>query len=288
MSFDIISHIRDMQQTFTRSEMRVAQLVLEDSQFIIEKNINEISAHVKVSMPTVTRFCKSIGVSGLRELKLKLSQNITLDSRFLSNDKTIYTLEDIAENILAKAQQALFQVGKQLDYTALSQAIELILQTEQIYAFGSGGISSMLVNETINRFFRLQINIQHSVDFEMQKMMAATVKKNSLIMLYSVSGYNENIIECANIAKKYGAKILTISRADTPLSELADVKIELDIVEGSYVLRPTSSRYAYLAILDIIANGVAANMDEAALESLRRLRQNQTEAQIINNSPLGD
>ena len=288
MSFDIISHIRDMQQELTRSEMQVAQLVLENTQFIIEKNINEISTKAKVSMPTVTRFCRAIGISGLRELKLKLSQNTTLDSRFLNSDQPVYKIGDISENILIKAQQALFQVGKQINIEAISQAIELILSAKQIYAFGSGGISSMLATETVNRFFRLQINILHSNDYEMQKMMAATLKKNSLVILYSVSGHNQNIIKCAQIAKLYGAKILTISRSNTPLAQSADVKLELDIQEGEYVLRPTSSRYAYMALLDILANGTAAKLDDTALETLRRLRQNQSEAQIINDSPLGD
>ncbi|MBL1420387.1 MAG: MurR/RpiR family transcriptional regulator [Alphaproteobacteria bacterium] len=288
MSFDIISHISDVQDRLSKSEQRVAALILHDSQFVIAHNIGDISKRANVSMPTVTRFCHSIGVDGLRALKLKLSQNMRLDERFLSNDMPINNIEDIAQNILAKAQQALFEVSQQLDLAQMTNVIDLTTRTRQIFAFGSGGISSMLSQEMVNRFFRLQINIAESHDAEMQKMMSATVRKGDTVFLFSVSGYNQNMIECARIAGQYGAKLVAITRHDTPLAKLADHQLLINITEGDYILRPTSSRYAYLALLDILANGVAAKMDVQALEVLRRLRQNQTDEQTDNNSPLGD
>ncbi|NRA88210.1 MAG: MurR/RpiR family transcriptional regulator [Rhizobiales bacterium] len=288
MSFDIISHIADMQNQLSKSEKLVAELVLEDAQYVIANNIDDISSKVKVSMPTVTRFCRSVGVSGLRELKIKLSQNMKLDQRFLSNDMPIRNIEDIAQNILVKAQQAIFEVNQQIDFAMVTNVIDVILRSNQIFAFGSGGISSLLSKEMVNRFFRFKINISESNDSEMQKMMSATVGKGDLLFLFSVSGYNENLIECARIAKQYNAKIVAITRHNTPLAKVADYKLLIDVTEGDYVLRPTSSRYAYLVLLDILANGVAAKMDVQALEILRRLRQNQTKEQTINNSPLGD
>lgn len=288
MSFDIISHISDMQNRLSKSEKLVAALILEDSQFVIEHNIVDISQKIGISMPTVTRFCRSVGVSGLRELKIKLSQNMKLDQRFLRNDMPIHNIEDIAKNILAKAQQAIFEVDQQLDLAIVTDVIDVILRSKQIFAFGSGGISSSLSKEMVTRFFRFKINIAETNDAEMQKMMSATVGKGDLLFLFSVSGYNENLIECARVAKQYGAKIVVVTRHNTPLAAQADFKLVIDITEGDYVLRPTSSRYAYMALIDIIANGVAAKMDIQALEMLRRLRQNQTDAQTINNSPLGD
>lgn len=288
MSFDIISHISDMQNRLSKSEKLVAYLVLEDTPFVIASNIDDISNKAGVSMPTVTRFCRSVGLDGLRELKIKLSQNMKLDKRFLSNDMPIHNIEDIANNILAKAQQALFEVDQQIDLAKVTDVIDLILRSNQIFAFGSGGISSLLSKEMVIRLFRFKINVAESNDAEMQRMMAATAGKGDLIFLFSVSGYSENLLECARIAKQYGAKIVAITRHDTPLSDVADHELVINITEGNYVLRPTSSRYAYLALLDILANGVAAKMDVQALEILRRLRQNQTENQTINNSPLGD
>lgn len=286
MRSDVINHVVDIKDQLSKSERLVAELILNDMQFVINNSIVDIAKHANVSTPTVTRFCQSIDIGGLKELKIALSQSMKVGTRFLTQDIPIHNIEDITQNILAKAQQALFEVERQIDLKKITQIIELILKTEQIYAFGSGGISSMLSNEMVNRFFRLQIIIMESSDHEMQKMMAATVKKESLLFLFSVSGYNENLIECARIARQYGAKIVTITRSNTPLSKIADHSIEIDITEGNYVLRPTSSRYAYLALLDIIANGVATQLGNDAINNLRKLKFNQTPEQ--ENSPLGD
>lgn len=288
MSFDIVSHISDLQHRLSKSEKLVARLILADSQFVIGHNIADISKKAKVSMPTITRFCRSVGLSGLRDLKMKLSQNMTLDRRFLSNDMPIHNIEDIAKNILAKAQQAIFEVDKQLDLVAMTNVIDLMLKSNHIYAFGSGGISSLLSKEMVTRFFRFKINIAETSDVEMQKMMAATVGKGDVVFLFSVSGYGDNFLACAKIAQQYGAKIVAVTRHGTPLAACADYKLLIDITEGDYVLRPTSSRYAYMALIDILANGVAAKMDVQAMELLRRIRQNQTTDQTQNNSPLGD
>lgn len=56
------------------AERRVANLVLSDMDFIIHARTTDIAARAGVSTASFTRFCRTVGCAGLRELKLDLAK----------------------------------------------------------------------------------------------------------------------------------------------------------------------------------------------------------------------
>ena len=60
----------------TQSEKKIAQMVLETPEEVIQMTANELAKASQTSPASVIRFCRSIGISGFTELKLKLSAEV--------------------------------------------------------------------------------------------------------------------------------------------------------------------------------------------------------------------
>ena len=63
------------------------------------------------------------------------------------------------------------------------------------------------------------------------------------------------------IASQYGAKVIAITPAGTPLAEQADLVLPLLVRENDYIFKPSTSRYAMLAM---VGCGKFASVQEAA------------------------
>jgi hypothetical protein len=66
--------------------------------------------------------------------------------------------------------------------------IDAPARSRMIYAFGSGGESSWMVEEIHNRLFRLGLWITSSSGRQMQMMLAATVERGDVVFVSSLSG----------------------------------------------------------------------------------------------------
>jgi len=89
--------------------------------------------------------------------------------------------------------------------------------TRALSAFGSGGVSSWMVEEIHNRLFRLGLRITSSRDHQMQMMLAATVERGDVVFVSSLSGNNAEVIKAARIAADYGGTTVALTVRDTPL-----------------------------------------------------------------------
>ncbi|HEV7285685.1 MAG TPA: MurR/RpiR family transcriptional regulator, partial [Kaistia sp.] len=166
---------------------------------------------------------------------------------------------------------------------------EIISRSRMIYAFGSGGVSSWLIEEVHNRLFRLGLHVSTSADHQMQMMLAATVGRGDVIFCSSLSGTNPELMRALRIGADYGAQTIGLTVAGTPLADMVDISLAVNVADDGDVLGPTSVRYAFLAVIDMLAYGAAVRSRPAALEKLRRIKQQFTVHRDSDTSkPLAD
>ena len=233
---DIITRLQMMAQDGTKSDRRLASMVLSEPDFVSKAAISEIAARAAISEPTVTRFCRSLGCEGLRDFKFYLAQAIG--------------------NILC---------------------------------VGSGGISSMMATEMQNRLFRLGLSALAQVDGQLQRMYASVATPETTVVAFSVSGYARSTVEAVQVARQYGAVTVAVTPPESALAKAAETVIPFQAVEDGNIYKPTSSRYALLAILDIIATATAEARGSKALENLRRIKQSVNTLKVADpRLPLGD
>ncbi|TKB13595.1 MAG: MurR/RpiR family transcriptional regulator [Mesorhizobium sp.] len=288
---DIITRLQLISQDGTKSDRRLAGLVLSDLDFASKAAISEIAARVSVSEPTVTRFCRNLGCEGLRDFKFYLAQAIAIGGQYLSPEPLSRDAREqrIASAITEAAIAAIQRASENLDMSVLVSVAARIAGSGNVLCIGSGGISSMMATEMQNRLFRLGLSALAQVDGQLQRMYAAVATPETTLVAFSVSGYARSVIEAVEVAQQYGAATVAVTAPDSALAKVADTVILLQSFEDGNIYKPTSSRYALLAIVDMIATTVAESRGPKVLENLRRIKQSVNTLKVDDpRLPLGD
>ncbi|MCA0938562.1 MurR/RpiR family transcriptional regulator [Salipiger pacificus] len=270
---DIFATLMQEGLKLSHSEQRIADLVLKDIDFATNASITDLAARAEVSPPTVTRFCRRLGCNSFSDFKVTLAKSSYVGLRYLRPEAKSSTPSEVAEDIVTKAQKALFMMHDALDMAAMERAAQTLSGAEMIYAFGSGGNSSMIVNEMQNRLFRLGARITTSTDHGMQMMQASAVTPRDVVIGSSFSGRNAELVRAFGLARDQGAKTIALTQSGSPVAEAADMVLAVDLPEGENIFRPSSTRYAMLAVVDILANLVAYTNRKESAATLRRIKE---------------
>ncbi len=108
--------------------------------------------------------------------------------RYLNPETKSTDPADVATDVITKAQNAMFMVHRALDPIVLDKVADRLARAEMVYAFGSGGNSSMIASEIQNRLFRLGSRVTASADHNMQLMLTAAARSNDVLIGSSFSG----------------------------------------------------------------------------------------------------
>jgi DNA-binding MurR/RpiR family transcriptional regulator len=270
---DIFSALLSEGPKLSQSERRLADIVLGDLDFAVNASIVDLAARAEVSPPTVTRFCRRMGCQSFSDFKVTLAKSAFVGTRYLKPEAKSATPAEVAEDIVTKAQNALFLMHRSLDLAAVMQAVDLLVRAEMIYAFGAGGNSSMIVNELQNRLFRLGRRVSATTDHVMQMMLASSLGKGDVVFGSSFSGRNTELVRCFALARSHGAKTIALTQSRSIVADAADCVIAVDLAEGENIWRPTSTRFAMLAAVDIVANLVAYGKRDIATRKLRQIKE---------------
>lgn len=270
---DLFRALSDEDGNLSALEKKLAQLVLEDVDFVVNASISDLAERAGVSPPTVTRFCRRLGCQGYSDFKVQLAKMTYVGLRYLKPETPTATPAEVAEDIVTKAQNALFRLHSQLDLAALDKAAHLLRGAEFIQAFGASGNSAMIVNELHNRLFRLGCRISASNDHNMNMMLSAAAEPGTVVFGSSFTGRDLGLVHCLDLARQRSIPSIVITQSNSPVARAADVVIAIDLPEGKNIFRPTSTRYAYLAAIDILANMVAYADRNRAIKALRSIKE---------------
>ncbi len=270
---DIFAKIQEERAQFSQSEQRIAEILLNQFDFAVNASITELAERAEVSPPTVTRFCRRLGCQSFSDFKVSLAKTAYVGVRYLNPEAKSREPADVASDIITKAQNALFLMHRALDTAALDNVAAILSDAEMIYAFGSGGNSSMISGEIQNRLFRLGSRVTVSNDHGMQLMMTAAARQKDIIIGSSFSGRNAELVRCFNLAREAGITTIALTQSDSIVARAASHVIAIDLPEGDNIFRPTSTRFAYLAIVDVIASMVAYRNRERSMVTLRHIKQ---------------
>jgi DNA-binding MurR/RpiR family transcriptional regulator len=286
---DLVGLLQTEMESLSRSERRLADLVLSDVQAAVNASIVELAARADTSPPTVTRFCRRLGCQSFADFKVRLAQSRFIARRYLLPPSGPETAGEIARHIVNCAQTTLYSFFETIDPLAIEAAAERIAGAPYILSFGSGGASSMIANEIETRLFRLGLRVTASIDHQAQMMRTAGAPKGTVIIASSTSGRNLQLANTLAIAGEYHLDRIVLTRPGSPVAEHADVLLAIDVPEQDDILRPSSARYAFLAMIDAVAQTVATRMQPRSVESMRRIKhQLMINRDGDDTQPLGD
>lgn len=284
-SIDIISCITDRFVELTATEKRIAQFILDDVQTATTLPIAEMAKLTETSQASITRFARAIGCKDVRELKVKLAQSLAVGQRFILDVPDLEGVQGIYETII----NVLEMNRRALDPDSLSRAVEWLSGARQILAIGMGGGSTICAQEVQFRLFRLGLPVVSQSDGLLVRMMCSAVSPNDVVLALSLGGYTQEVVDSAAIARQYGAKVIAITPEATPLAENADLVLPLIVRENDYIFKPSTSRYAMLAMVDVLATELAVVNKAETKNRLRRIKLAlDSHRDGADRQPLGD
>lgn len=272
---DLIARLREIEADGSRSDRRLATVVLGDLDFASKASIVDLAARAGVSEPTVTRFCRTLGTDGIRDFKFRLAQALAIGGAFLVPRPPTAEGRRIVDTIADAAIGAVEAMRASADPERIEAAAERLASARAVLAYGSGGSSSIAASEMQHRLFRLGIAVAAYSDGELQRMTASAAGRDTAIVAFSISGHVQPIVDAVTIARQYGASTIVVTAPASPLAEAGEILVPFSIGEDDVaLLRPSPTRYALIGCVDMLALATAEAMGPQVLERLRRIKQN--------------
>lgn len=246
------------------AEQKVANYFISHMDEIYSLPIADLAERSAVSAGTWVRFCKSIGFSGLKELKQALfdyaseGKKDAGDSQFVFADiKDHKDTAGIVDSIRASSVQAIENTLRILDLGVLEATAKLIMESKSVKLFGVGA-SSLVARDLTRKLMRIGVNAIFTDDFHVQLTIAATMEPDDLAIIVSNSGTTKEMLEIQEMIchKKIKHAVIT-SIGKNPLSQKADLILSTSSPEIHLRSGAMSSRIAQLIVVDCLFTTVA-------------------------------
>lgn len=259
----MLSKISEQLDNLSSAERKVAECALAEPKWFVHAAVAEIAEKAQVSQPTVIRFCRSLDFKGLPEFKLALSASISHSGLpFVHEELNIDDgMGDVMEKVLGNAAAALLGARRHLNPSDLENAISMLAHARRIEFYGVGN-SGIVAQDAQHKFFRFGISTVAYSDTHIQLMAAAVLSQQDVLVVISNSGSSIEVLDAVSIAKENGAQVIAVTRSDSPLAQLADCILSMTVQEDSSRYTPMVSRLLQLAVVDILAIGLALRMGE--------------------------
>lgn len=270
---DVLLNLRKLDGTFNKREQRVADFIklnLDRATFMRQ---SEIAEAADVSVATVNRFCQTLGCDGFRDFQIWLARSVAVGMQYIDEPRdSAVESSAMVDHVFGVIIEGLSLARSRLTEEIIAKSATAIANARRIVVFGTGGSSSVVAQEVVNRLFRLGIIVNAYLDEYSQRMVASTLQPNDLVFVISATGIPESLQAAVTIARQYGAQTMALTRTDSPLAAKCDIVIGIDVPEHADIYKPTASRIVHLAVVDVIATTAARQRPEYTKETLRRVR----------------
>ena len=270
---NLLQHIAGNRQSLRKSELKVADHVLANAAQVMHSSMADLAREVGVSEPTIVRFCRAIGCSGFQDLKLRLAQSLAAGASFgqfsISEDDDI---EELSQKIFDTTLATLMDVRESLDADAMEQAILAMAEARRVEFYGFGA-SGAVASDAQHKFFRLQVSTAAYSDPHMQAMSAVTLGPYDVAVAISQTGRTKDLLHTSTLVVEAGATLISLCPSNTPLAELGQIHIPIDVTEDTDIYTPLSSRIAHLVVIDVLAMGMAMRRGPELVHHLKNVKR---------------
>ena len=252
---NILLTIQHSLSQLSKKEYVIADFILQHGKQVMTLSIHELAQQCDVSVATVVRFCRSIGLSGYPELKLALSAQTDADQQ------TIYeeiapddSFEMLKDKLTQRLTSTLSLTNDVLEEQPLLEAVQLIESTSQIIVFGLGA-SHIAAEDFFQKFSRIGKNVITHSDIHLITTLLSANPENKVLVLISNSGEKTQIEQLENIAKSLQIPVIAVTgNQDSELAKQATVTLLHSALEVSGKIRTaaTASLIAQLYVVDML------------------------------------
>lgn len=276
---NIILRIKSNLNDLSKTEKKIGEYILDHSVEIVNDNTSELAKKAGVSPATIVRFCRSIGLSGFSQLKVRLYADAS------SVDEELYTdinpdeeVSLIAEKLALRFNQSISQTVHTLDTKRIEEIAGIMEHCSTIYVYGLGA-SHVVADDFTQKFTRIGKVVINTLDHHLLSSSLISAE-DCMFFAISNSGETNEAIKLSQIAKQ--KKIYTVGITQNENSTLAKL-VDFPVIHhgGEAVMlrsAATTSLISQLFTIDVL---YYAYVNRHAKEILSRLKESKINIQTF-------
>lgn len=269
---NILEKIAQHKGAFSKSERKVAEVIMANPQTAIHSSIATLAKMADVSEPTVNRFCRRLDTKGYPDFKLHLAQSLANGTPYVNRHvEEEDGPEEYTKKIFESTMAALDVARQSADINSINRVVDLLTQAKKISFFGLGA-SASVAHDALNKFFRFNVPVVYFEDILMQRMSCINSSEGDVVVLISHTGRTKSLVEIAQIAKGNDAIVVGITSKTSPLAAECNLVLSLEVPEDTDMYMPMASRIAQLTLIDILATGFTLRRGTKFRENLKRVK----------------
>lgn len=252
----LIGHIEEVFPTLSKSQQRVAKLILDDAQFVMMHSASEIGKRAETSETTVIRLCYTLGFSGFTELQNRLRRTLVSQSSlgsYVARAEEAVDTNHFVKNEMTEFTRQLVDLASTIDEPAFSTATKKLHEAKRIVVIGEGAskIAAEWFGLTLS-MLRPDVVVPSTDSVALINLYRQTTP-DTVVVLISMHRYYKEPIDITRHLKDLGATILTISDSKVaPTVEFSDQLFILNARQQSTIeLIP-----GVMAFLNTLASGM--------------------------------
>lgn len=252
------------------SERRVADLIVDEPDAVIELTAQQIADRVGVGRSTVVRACQTFGYRGYPQLRVALAAE---------RGARAVTPVAAADGPLGGIRAAIDRVADDLraatsllEPATVSTAVDAVVGAGRVLVVASG-LSAPVASDLAMRLTAVGRPAETLGDPIGQQIAARHLSPADACLVISGSGANEASLRAASAARAAGARVIALtSFRASPLTERADIALVLASGGTFRDELEHTSRIAHAVFVEAFVEAVAhARVDEAEAARARVL-----------------
>ncbi|WP_334333106.1 MurR/RpiR family transcriptional regulator [Companilactobacillus sp. HBUAS59544] len=252
---NILIDIQQKIDSFTSTEKLIGEFILNHPKAVISMTSEQFASKIHVSTASLVRFSRTIGLSGLTELKQRLSASVTdlNNAEYLKEVGKDDSVNNIKNKISVRIRHMTDKTNELLDDDEITKSVNLIHKSTNIFVYGIGA-SGLVAQDLFQKFSRVGKHFIFVEDIHVLVTAMSAITDNTCIILISNSGETSEIVDIAKTAIDLGMSVISIT--GNPKSKLADSSNIVLLSESGESIKfrtaATISLMAQLYVVDIL------------------------------------
>lgn len=250
----VLDNITVLYDQLFDAEKKIAKYILNNPKEVVDMTVSELAETSDVSIASVSRFCRKVGLKGFAQLKISLAQELvdTHKSGEVSNEISLEDIPQSLQNILANKITELKQTVNLINTDEFKEVLECIKDASRVQVVAVGNTIPVAIDAAF-KLNELGIPTTAGTIWETQLSYSFTLGKGDVLIAISNSGESDKVLEAVKIANKNGAKTLGITNsAHSAIGEVVQYHITTATREKLFLDEFCFSRVSAMTVIEII------------------------------------
>jgi len=200
---ELVSIINKYYDKLNENDLYMLQYILEHKMECQDISITQLSKKINMSTSSILRMTQKLGFSGYSEFKFALKKELTNNFNLgkLNNHK----------NYIDVFKESINNTFKHFQSTDVKDIIQHINSAQNIYIYGTGWAQKLAGEQLIRIFLSCNRSMVLIKDYNEFKAMMSNYTTGDFIIIISLSGNIQHIIEDLRILKLNDVPTLSIT-----------------------------------------------------------------------------